>query len=159
MTPAFSSAERRREHCDAERPTRSPRSLLVNRPSSPSAWSSFTSKSSMQESHVEQPISAYIVHLMRFQYAVFTQFALRMRYRVRSNRSGGNTMGPFPHDAPPAAISAENPVGTDGFEFVEFAHPQPEALATLFWRMGYQPVARHRTKNITLYRQGDISYL
>jgi 4-hydroxyphenylpyruvate dioxygenase len=35
-------------------------------------------------------------------------------------------MGPFPHDAPPAAISADNPMGTDGFEFVEYAHPEPE---------------------------------
>ena len=34
-------------------------------------------------------------------------------------------MGPFPHDAPPATISAHNPAGTDGFEFVEFAHPEP----------------------------------
>jgi 4-hydroxyphenylpyruvate dioxygenase len=68
-------------------------------------------------------------------------------------------MGPFPHDAPPATISAQNPVGTDGFEFVEFAHPQPEALAALFWRMGYVPVAKHRTKNITLWRQGDINYI
>jgi 4-hydroxyphenylpyruvate dioxygenase len=68
-------------------------------------------------------------------------------------------MGPFPHDAPPAAISATNPVGTDGFEFVEFAHPRPEELAALFRRMGYEPVARHRTKNITVYRQGDINYL
>ena len=34
-------------------------------------------------------------------------------------------MGPFPHDAPQATISAENPAGTDGFEFVEFAHPEP----------------------------------
>ncbi len=32
-------------------------------------------------------------------------------------------MGPFPHDAPPAAISEHNPMGTDGFEFVEYAHP------------------------------------
>ena len=35
-------------------------------------------------------------------------------------------MGPFPHDAPPATISAANPAGTDGFEFVEFAHPEPD---------------------------------
>ena len=35
-------------------------------------------------------------------------------------------MGPFPHDAPPAKISKDNPAGTDGFEFVEFAHPEPE---------------------------------
>jgi 4-hydroxyphenylpyruvate dioxygenase len=68
-------------------------------------------------------------------------------------------MGPFPHDAPPAAITAQNPVGTDGFEFVEFAHPQPEELAFLFGRMGYTPVARHKTKNITVYRQGDINYI
>ena len=33
-------------------------------------------------------------------------------------------MGPFPHDAPPAKITAQNPAGTDGFEFVEFAHPR-----------------------------------
>src|SRR6202162_5293513 len=72
---------------------------------------------------------------------------------------GGTPMGPLPHDAPPSTISAQNPVGTDGFEFVEFAHPQPEALATLFWRMGYVPVAKHRTKNITVWRQGDINYI
>jgi 4-hydroxyphenylpyruvate dioxygenase len=68
-------------------------------------------------------------------------------------------MGPFPHDAPAAIISADNPMGTDGFEFVEYAHPRPEELHALFKLMGYAPVARHRTKKITLYRQGDINYL
>ena len=68
-------------------------------------------------------------------------------------------MGPFPHDAPPAKIDPQNPAGTDGFEFVEFAHPRPDELATLFERMGYTPVARHKTKNITVYRQGDINYV
>lgn len=68
-------------------------------------------------------------------------------------------MGPFPHDAPPAEISAMNPAGTDGFEFVEFAHPEPEKLAELFTRMGYVAVARHKTKNITVWRQGDINYV
>jgi 4-hydroxyphenylpyruvate dioxygenase len=68
-------------------------------------------------------------------------------------------MGPFPHDAPPATISAANPAGTDGFEFVEFAHPQPEKLAALFTSMGYVEVARHKAKNISLYRQGDITYV
>ncbi|MFU0503516.1 4-hydroxyphenylpyruvate dioxygenase [Pseudaminobacter sp. NGMCC 1.201702] len=68
-------------------------------------------------------------------------------------------MGPFPHDAPPATISKTNPAGTDGFEFVEFAHPEPEKLSELFKRMGYAPVARHRTKNITVWRQGDINYV
>ena len=66
-------------------------------------------------------------------------------------------MGPFPHDAPPATISDENPAGTDGFEFVEFSHPEPEKLRDLFARCGFAPVARHRTKDVTLYRQGDIN--
>ncbi len=68
-------------------------------------------------------------------------------------------MGPFPHDAPPAEISAENPAGTDGFEFVEFAHPEPEKLGELFTMMGYRPVARHRSKAITVWRQGDVNYI
>jgi 4-hydroxyphenylpyruvate dioxygenase len=68
-------------------------------------------------------------------------------------------MGPFPHDAPPATVSAGNPMGTDGFEFVEYAHPNPKQLHALFKLMGYVPVARHRTKKITVYRQGDINYL
>src|SRR3989449_5123134 len=67
-------------------------------------------------------------------------------------------MGPFPHDAPAALISADNPMGTDGFEFVEYAHPKPEELHALFRLMGYVPVARHKTKKITVYRQGDINY-
>src|SRR5260221_5161616 len=68
-------------------------------------------------------------------------------------------MGTFPHDGPPAKIDAENPAGTDGFEFVEFAHPRPHELAKLFERMGYPPVAGHTTKIITVYRQGDINYI
>src|ERR1700745_1889745 len=68
-------------------------------------------------------------------------------------------MGPFPHDAPPAKISAENPIGTDGFEFVEFAHPQPDHLVKLFTRMGYAPVAKHKTRNITVWRQGDVNLI
>jgi 4-hydroxyphenylpyruvate dioxygenase len=68
-------------------------------------------------------------------------------------------MGPYPHDAPPAKITSDNPAGTDGFEFVEFAHPEPEKLRELFTRMGYAPVARHKSKDITVWRQGDINYL
>jgi 4-hydroxyphenylpyruvate dioxygenase len=70
-----------------------------------------------------------------------------------------SAMGPFPHDAPPAGISADNPMGTDGFEFVEYAHPEPEQLHALFKLMSFALVARHRTKRITVYRQGDINYL
>jgi 4-hydroxyphenylpyruvate dioxygenase len=68
-------------------------------------------------------------------------------------------MGPFPHDAPKAKITAENPAGTDGFEFVEFAHPEPEVLRTLFAKMGYLHTATHKSKQIELWQQGDITYV
>ena len=68
-------------------------------------------------------------------------------------------MGPLPHDAPRAPISEDNPAGTDGFELVEFAHPDPEALEALFARIGYKPVAHHREKAITIWRQGDITWI
>ncbi|MEM7615234.1 MAG: 4-hydroxyphenylpyruvate dioxygenase, partial [Pseudomonadota bacterium] len=67
-------------------------------------------------------------------------------------------MGPFPHDAPRAVISEANPAGTDGFEFVEFAHEDPAELETLFAKMGYVKAAQHKTKNIALWKQGDITY-
>ncbi|PPC91057.1 MAG: 4-hydroxyphenylpyruvate dioxygenase, partial [Methylocystis sp.] len=54
---------------------------------------------------------------------------------------------------------AENPMGTDGFEFVEFAHPDPAQLASLFEKMGFVAVARHRSKDVTLYRQGEVNYV
>ncbi len=68
-------------------------------------------------------------------------------------------MGPFPHDAPIAEISAENPAGTNGFAFVEFAHPDPNELEVLFSTMGFTPVSRHKTKDITVWRQGDVDYI
>jgi 4-hydroxyphenylpyruvate dioxygenase len=68
-------------------------------------------------------------------------------------------MGPFPHDAPKAVIDAANVAGTDGFEFVEFAHPDPAELERLFTAMGYAEVARHKNCDISLYRQGDITYV
>ncbi len=53
----------------------------------------------------------------------------------------------------------DNPMGTDGFEFVEYTAPDPELLRTLFERMGFPAVARHRRKNVTLHRQGDINFI
>ncbi len=58
-----------------------------------------------------------------------------------------------------ARITDDNPMGTDGFEFVEYASTEPEKLGALFETMGFQPVARHRSKDVTLYRQGDINFI
>jgi 4-hydroxyphenylpyruvate dioxygenase len=53
----------------------------------------------------------------------------------------------------------DNPMGVNGFEFVEFAAPEPKLLHDLFPRLGFTPVAKHKSKKITLYRQGDCSFL
>jgi 4-hydroxyphenylpyruvate dioxygenase len=53
----------------------------------------------------------------------------------------------------------ENPMGTDGFEFVEFAAPEPKAMGALFEKMGFTAIARHRHKDVTLYRQGEINFI
>ncbi len=56
-------------------------------------------------------------------------------------------------------MDVANPMGTDGFEFVEYAAPDPAALGALFEQMGFVAVARHRSKRVTLYRQGDVNFV
>ena len=53
----------------------------------------------------------------------------------------------------------DNPMGTDGFEFIEYAAPDPAAMGALFERMGFRAIARHRHKNVILYRQGEINFI
>jgi 4-hydroxyphenylpyruvate dioxygenase len=53
----------------------------------------------------------------------------------------------------------DNPMGMAGFEFIEYAAPDPVAMGQVFERMGFKAVARHRHKNVTLYRQGEINFI
>ncbi len=53
----------------------------------------------------------------------------------------------------------DNPMGLCGFEFVEFASPTPGLLEALFERLGFSLVARHRSKDVVLYRQGGINFI
>jgi len=53
----------------------------------------------------------------------------------------------------------DNPLGTDGFEFIEYAAPDPAALGALFEQLGFTAIARHRSKNVLLYRQGEINFV
>ena len=53
----------------------------------------------------------------------------------------------------------DNPMETDGFEFVEYTAPDTAVLHALFERLGFRAVARHRAKDVTLYRQGDINFI
>jgi len=52
-----------------------------------------------------------------------------------------------------------NPLATDGFEFVEYTAPDTAELGRLFESMGFSRVARHRSKDVSLYRQGDINFI
>ncbi|MCC7247594.1 MAG: 4-hydroxyphenylpyruvate dioxygenase [Lysobacter sp.] len=73
-------------------------------------------------------------------------------------------MSAQPQNAPQTAsslVTFENPMGIDGFEFVEFAAPagQAEHLHDYFRRLGFVKVARHKTRAISTYRQGDCTFL
>ena len=48
---------------------------------------------------------------------------------------------------------ASNPLGLDGIEFIEYSTPKPQALGQVLEMMGFKPVARHRSREIQLYRQ------
>ena len=56
-------------------------------------------------------------------------------------------------------VDTVNPMGTDGFEFIEYTAPDPAELGRLFESMGFTAVARHRSKDVTLYRQGDVNFI
>lgn len=102
---------------------------------------------------------AQILQIKRHMRKQCMTFAQKRRYFRAAFQPMRIVMGPFPHEAPPAKISESNPAGTDGFEFVEFTHSDPSVLRGLFSRMGYTEVARHRSKALSVFRQGDINYL
>jgi len=56
-------------------------------------------------------------------------------------------------------VTASNPAGTDGFEFVEYTAPDTRKLEQLFKQLGFAAVARHRSKDVVLYRQGQINFV
>lgn len=59
-------------------------------------------------------------------------------------------------------LATENPLGTDGFEFVEYTAPNAEgisALKELFQLLGFSEVAKHRSKEAWLFKQGDINFI
>lgn len=68
-------------------------------------------------------------------------------------------MGPFPHNAAASVINEQNPAGTNGMEFVEFAHPEAQELRDLFTSMGFAKTATHKTRAIELWQQGDVTYV
>ncbi|MBP9721522.1 MAG: 4-hydroxyphenylpyruvate dioxygenase [Gammaproteobacteria bacterium] len=58
-----------------------------------------------------------------------------------------------------ATLFNDNPMRTDGFEFLEYASPDADKLAKDFENLGFKPVAKHKSKNVILYRQGHINFI
>ena len=56
-------------------------------------------------------------------------------------------------------VDVSNPLGLDGIEFVEFATSRPQALGQVFETMGFRPIARHRSREVLLYRQGEMNVI
>ena len=61
--------------------------------------------------------------------------------------------------ATPSSTPTDNPMGLMGFEFVEFASPEPGLLEPVFRNLGFVEVARHRSKDVSLFRQGEINFI
>ncbi len=53
----------------------------------------------------------------------------------------------------------DNPMGLEGFEFVEFAAPEANVIEPIFESLGFTKVATHRSKDVDLYRQGGINFI
>lgn len=67
-------------------------------------------------------------------------------------------MSNTPHDLDrEAATETANPLGFDGIEYVEFATSKPQALGGVLETMGFRPIARHRSREVMLYRQGAMN--
>ncbi|MES2978517.1 MAG: 4-hydroxyphenylpyruvate dioxygenase [Pseudomonadota bacterium] len=58
-----------------------------------------------------------------------------------------------------AIQEAANPLGLDGIEFIEYTTAKPQALGQVLEMMGFRPVARHRSREVLLYRQGSINII
>ena len=56
-----------------------------------------------------------------------------------------------------AIVEASNPLGIEGIEFIEYTTPRPQALGQVLESIGFRPIARHRSREVMLYRQGGMN--
>ena len=57
------------------------------------------------------------------------------------------------------AIEENNPLEMEGIEFIEYSTSKPQALGQVLEMMGFRPIARHRSREVLLYRQGDMNVI
>src|SRR3970040_46375 len=76
---------------------------------------------------------------------------------IRERRSGKRNKSPMA--AEEHVPEPTNPLGIDGLEFIEYATSQPQAFGALLQRMGFAAVARHRSREVMLYRQGSMNLI
>ena len=56
-------------------------------------------------------------------------------------------------------VDAFNPLGLDGIEFVEYSTNRPQAFGQVLETMGFRPIARHRSREVLLFRQGEMNII
>src|SRR3954466_6069404 len=136
----------RRRHALADRFTRPAISRLVRRPSR------CRISSSLRSIRLRRSIG-----LSRNNIARQCHFAADFATKLRSP---GRRLGPTPIRPRKIPMAPhDNPMGTDGFEFVEYTAPDPHQLGALFEQMGFTAGARHRSKDVILYRQGRVNFI
>ncbi len=89
-------------------------------------------------------------------YRAANQFGVRF---LDLDDDGGETTAALSAGPLRPAPSADNPMGLAGFEFLEFAGPDPAVLEAVFTTLGFTRVARHRSKDVDLWRQGAINFI
>ena len=57
------------------------------------------------------------------------------------------------------AVDTSNPIGIEGIEFIEYSTSKPQALGQVLEMMGFHPIARHRSREVLLYRQGEMNVI
>jgi 4-hydroxyphenylpyruvate dioxygenase len=70
--------------------------------------------------------------------------------------TASNTLNPQNREA---IQEGANPLGMEGIEFIEYATAKPQQLGQILETMGFRPIARHRSREVLLYRQGDINVI
>ena len=70
-----------------------------------------------------------------------------------------DSLAPLGADSREHLVASDNPMQLDGIEYVEYRTARPQALGQVLELMGFRPVARHRSREVALYRQGDMNVI
>jgi len=110
-------------------------------------------------------------HIESIEQQIIVFLLIHAQIMRESGPSGGNTHAPCTDECAQSSLHYkvmrsvavadifDNPMGLMGFEFVEFASPRPGLIEPILEQMGFTRVAKHRSKDVDLFRQGGINFI